>query len=235
MKIYTLLIIFVFVSSYPIIYTSDNDLVHEEIMPSSHANSNINANDIIQYGITKVEEKYDIPDNVKISVKECSSSIAGKYIPSSKSILICQEFIRYIEQKYKELELSDYAKSKDATILFILYHEIAHMFIDVKNLPVVGNEEIASDQFAALLLLEDELLDEHLEAYKKIIDAVDDNVPAWDEHPSYKQQYYNLLCLLYGYNNDNKLAEELHDRAYRCNYEYNNAKEGWSELLNNYE
>ncbi|RMF31161.1 MAG: hypothetical protein D6752_02760, partial [Candidatus Nitrosothermus koennekii] len=151
------------------------------------------------------------------------------------SIIICQEFIRYIEEKYKELNLSDYAKSRDATILFILYHEIAHMFIDVKNLPVVGNEEIASDQFAALMLLEDELLDEHLEAYKKLIDVVDDNVPAWDEHPSYKQQYYNLACLLYGYDNDDTLAKELHSRADRCNYEYNNAKEGWFTLLNNYE
>jgi hypothetical protein len=218
------------------IYTSNSELVHEEIIPySSDIGSNKNYNDIIGYGITKVEEKYDIPDNIKIDVKQCSASIAGKYIPSSKSIIICQEFIRYIEQKYKALDLSDYSKSIDATILFILYHETAHMFIDIRNLPVVGNEEIASDQFAALMLLEDDLLDEYLEAYKKLIDAVDDDIPAWDEHPSYKQQYYNLACLLYGHNNDDALAKELHNRADRCNYEYNNAKEGWFTLLNNYE
>ncbi len=190
------------------------------------------SDDIINYGVNTLAKKYNIPQDIKVKSEVCST--AGKYDPSSRSIILCKEFIAYIKDTYKSLSLSDYTKSVKATILFILYHEFAHAFIDIYNLPVVGNEEIAADQFAALLLLDDNLLYNHLEAYKQIINGIDP-LPAWDEHPDYKQQYYNIACILYGSNNEYKsLKNELHERAERCNYEYNNIKEGWIELLSNY-
>ncbi len=236
MKRISLLMIIVIIFSYHIIYSSGYELSHEEVMPYSSTNVTIkgDANGVIRYGIERLEEKYTVPNDITINVKDCSSNIAGKYIPISKSIIICKEFIRYIEHSYKSFELSEYDKSINATILFILYHEFAHLFKDRYNLPIVGNEEIASDQFAALMLVEDDLLYNHLEAYKQLIDSIDTSVPAWDEHPDYIQQYYNLTCLLYGSDKDEyaDLAEELHSRAKRCTYEYDSVKSSWSTLLN---
>lgn len=232
MKIISLLMI---VLASSIIYSQD-ELVHKEVMPYSSTNvvTNGDTNGIIKYGVGKINEKYIVPDDITVNVKNCSSNIAGKYMPLSKKIVICKEFIRYVENIYKLFELSDYEKSVNATILFILYHEFAHLFKDRYNIPIVGNEEIASDQFAALILLEDDLLYNHLEAYKEVIDSTNSKVNAWDEHPDYKQQYYNLICLLYGSEKDkySYLADELHDRADRCSYEYNSIKNGWSILLN---
>ncbi len=224
-----LIIAMVIISQYSLI--ESEEFTHNSLS-YGYSDKKGSNDDIISYGINNISSKYKIPKDIKIKSEECS--IAGKYSSGSKSITICKEFIAYIKDTYKSLELSDYSKSVKATILFILYHEFAHAFTDIYNLPVVGNEEIAADQFAALILLEDGLLYNHLEAYRQIINNAEP-LPAWDEHPDYKQQYYNLACILYGSNNEYNFKAELHERAKRCNYEYNNIKEGWSELLSKYE
>lgn len=228
MKIIVLIPVFGMIIPY---FIPSQELSYNSLMPYSKVGIDGDDDGIIAYGVKKIDAKYGIPD-ISISVKDCNESIAGKYIPSSKSIIICNDFIKYVKDTYKHLELDDYRKSVNGTILFILYHEFAHMFDDLYNLPIVGNDEIAADQFAALNLLEDGLLYNHLQAYKQLIDDAAD-IPAWDEHPSYKQQYYNLACMLYGYDSItySNLKEELHDRAYRCYHEFNSISMGWSELL----
>ncbi len=221
------------------IYSSSlhDQISNEKLMPYSNVyHAEKEDYSIIEYGVKKMESRYKVPDEVSVRVDKCSSNVAGKYNTLSKSIVICKAFIEYIKNTYKHLELEDYEKSLNATILFVLYHEFGHMFKDVYDLPIVGNEEIAADQFAALMLLEDNLLYNHLEAYKQMIDMIDKDIPAWDEHPSYKQQYYNLACMLYGYDKlqYSMLASELEDRAERCGYEYNTIQRGWSMLLNNH-
>lgn len=209
----------------------NKEFSHKSLLPYSNIDRDED-DDIVTYGVKKISSKYNVT-NITIKVKDCNESVAGKYIPASKSIIICKNFINYIKYYYKYLKLEDYNKSVNATILFILYHEYAHMFDDIYDLPIVGNEEIAADQFAALNLLDDYMLYNYLEAYKQLIDDAND-IPAWDEHPTYRQHYYNLVCLLYGYDSDtySKFKEELHNRAERCDYEYNSISTAWSELLN---
>lgn len=137
-----------------------------------------------------------------------------------------------------------------ANTLWTLVHEMGHALISELEIPVLGNEEDAADQIATIALLHgapghrhgaDEALQlaDAAEAWRLewMLDQNNHAATAyWDNHPLDIQRYYNILCLLYGFDPD--LLADRPDlklpgqRALSCDdYEYEQATESVRKVV----
>lgn len=134
----------------------------------------------------------------------------------------------------------------ESNITETLYHELGHMLIDVLDLPVFGPEEFAVDLFAIVLMnrMHDE--DALVRMTYDVAAAYDagarkegsaGEAPAlWDVHGLDRQRYFNLACLMYGANPDERedVAEELgvpEARMETCEEEYARTSRAWGGVL----
>ncbi len=134
----------------------------------------------------------------------------------------------------------------EANVLATFYHELGHALVDTLQLPVLGREEDAADTLSALLI--HDLWEEEAAAnmvyhtagaflaYAAEAEAGGYDLPYWDEHSLDMQRYYNLICLFYGANPDEReeMAIELElpeDRALRCPDEFALAADSWGVML----
>jgi hypothetical protein len=98
-------------------------------------------------------------------------------------------------------------------VQFILLHELAHLVIHEKNVPIIGPEEHAADYVAATVLILGERLDEQereravayllaaAEAFSLAWDMGSDlgrEVRYWGAHALSIQRYHQIVCLLFG-------------------------------------
>lgn len=96
---------------------------------------------------------------------------------------------------------------------FVLLHEIAHLVIGDKDIPIIGPEEHAADYVAALALIRGEDLtpQQKRRTTEFVIAAADAfsiswemgsrmqaEIPYWDAHALNIQRFYQIACLLYG-------------------------------------
>jgi Putative metallopeptidase len=130
-------------------------------------------------------------------------------------------------------------------MLFVLLHELAHAAIADLDLPVIGREEDAADEFAILRMLWVGTALTH----RVLADATKgwffsarrdrkDGEPLafYDEHSLDQQRAYYIVCLMVGYNptemvdlaNEMKLPE---DRRESCKREFAKASSSWAAVL----
>jgi hypothetical protein len=96
---------------------------------------------------------------------------------------------------------------------FVLMHELAHLVIDEKRVPILGPEESAADYIAAMMLIRPrttppEGRDALIEVAVNTADGfaiewqrrerLGRGVPYWDSHSLTVQRFSTLACLLYG-------------------------------------
>lgn len=132
----------------------------------------------------------------------------------------------------------------DANMLATFYHELGHALIDTLQLPVLGREEDAADTLSTLLI--HDLWQEDAAVamvyhtagayYAYASEAQGYELAYWDEHSLDMQRYYNMICLFYGANPDERedVAIELElpvDRAERCPDEFQLAYDSWGVML----
>lgn len=129
----------------------------------------------------------------------------------------------------------------ESNLLSVFYHELGHALIDIMGLPIFGQEEDAADVLSVFLIdafWEEESAVEiaydsafgfqaEAEAYEPIF---------WDVHGPDLQRYYNLICVFYGANPDERedVAQELglpEERAEYCDAEYDQANGSWGDVL----
>jgi hypothetical protein len=137
---------------------------------------------------------------------------------------------------------------------FLLVHEIAHLLIDEKKVPIIGPQESAADYIATLALIREDPLDPaqtdramrflrataaaFAESWRTGA-AVGADVPYWGAHALSIQRYYQIVCLLYG-SDPQAFAREAEDaalpmtRAQDCIAEYARADAAIGWLLANY-
>ena len=143
-----------------------------------------------------------------------------------------------LQQDSRE-ELQAYVESN---LLGIFYHELGHALVDVLDLPIFGQEEDAADVLSVFLI--DALYDEDSAvalAYDTAFGFLDEadaaGEPAyWDVHGPDLQRYYNLVCIFYGANPEERedVAEDLglpENRAESCPFEYDQAADSWGGAL----
>ncbi len=132
----------------------------------------------------------------------------------------------------------------ESNLLSIFYHELGHALIDIMQLPVFGQEEDAADVLSVLLI--DAFYDEETAqaiAYDtafgflgEVAERGDESIAYWSVHGPDEQRYYNLVCLFYGANPDERddLAADLdlpEERAEYCEDEFALANDSWGPVL----
>ncbi len=188
-------------------------------------------------------DMFVLPYDVKIEMSECGE-INAFYSPYNKSITLCYELSDYLLESFllEGYGVEETARMTANTMLFVYYHELAHALIDVYDIPVVGKEEDAADQFAAFLLLY-LFEDEKSQAATMLVDSAtwfylesssETTLAFWDEHSLNQQRFYNILCWVYG--SDEAAFSDIlsvlpQDRAERCYFEYKDLDENWKTLL----
>lgn len=141
-----------------------------------------------------------------------------------------------------------------ANVEYLLVHEIAHLIITEKHVPIVGPVENAADYLATLALISEEPLDPaHRERGREFLlatagafaasweagRAAGAEMPYWDEHDLSIQRYHQIACLLYGSDPDGlaglRRATGMPEvRARSCVEEYARAEKAFEWLLRDY-
>lgn len=182
--------------------------------------------------------------DIPVALTECETPNAF-YDPNSGQIVMCYELIDHLAEVFNLEELSneEYNKAIIDTWIFIFYHEVGHALVDVYDLPIVGREEDAVDQFATLILTigqyEDAALNGAVFFLLNTQNTDLQNLAFWDEHSLDEQRFYNIFCWVYGSNpqgnlyifKDGYLPEE---RAIGCKEEYTRMSNSWDTLLADY-
>ncbi len=193
-------------------------------------------NEILASNVELMNKRFILPYDISVSTADCDA--AAYYSYKSKSIVICNSTLDYLSRHADRAEDLD---AIDKNIRFILYHEAAHMLIDVYSIPVIGREESAADTFAIMIMLEYDGY-ESIEHVIRFYDAGREDrhdiapisMKYWDEHMLFAQTYYDMLCLTYGKYDIGSYRELLHDRAESCRYEYLRQKQALEELFCKY-
>lgn len=206
-----------------------------------------------------------LSDTVLMTAQDCGQAnafFAHKTAERPAAIILCTEMIDEVIQNGRALGVSSdqVGTAIAANLLFVLLHEVGHAVIRTLELPVLGREEDAVDQFAAMILAEDP------EAGRMAADfwmmRSDGMEPQgfldWlagyvnpeahraeqarkfaDEHSLNEQRYYNIVCWTYGAN-PRERAYMINfgilpaDRAERCPGEYQQLHSAWQRLLKPY-
>lgn len=185
-----------------------------------------------------------LPYDITLQTQDCGA-VNAFYKSSDRSITVCYELMEHYYQLYKSNGSSEdkaLAEMNDV-LVFIFLHELGHALIDAYQLDITGREEDAADQLSTFICLE-ELGDNGARATIAAAEAFQiessssnpEELPFYDEHSLQPQRFYNLLCYLYGkdenrYQNivSNGLLPE--PRAVRCSEEYGKVKRSWENLL----
>jgi len=137
---------------------------------------------------------------------------------------------------------------------YLLVHELAHVVITEKDIPVIGPREYAADYLATLALIREEPLDaEQADRAQKFLLATaaafaeawrsgaasGAEMPYYGAHALSIQRYYQIVCLLYGSNPEkfDGLAQSAAlppERARDCVEEYRSANRAMDWLLATY-
>lgn len=136
----------------------------------------------------------------------------------------------------------DVQRYVESNLLGIFYHELGHALIDILGLPIFGQEEDAADVLSVFLL--DAFWEEDAAvelAYDTAFGFLGEaqqgyEIAYWDVHGPDLQRYYNLVCVFYGANPDERddVADDLglpQERAEYCPDEYDQANDSWGAVL----
>ncbi len=195
---------------------------------------------ILDDALAGLNRQIYIPVDLVVDVKECGEANAW-YDPETHRITYCYDYVadaaRLLKARVKPASQVDrYALG---SALHTLYHEVGHALIDMDDLPAVGREEDAADQFATLVLLGNDAGEvaattaalEFLQGWTE-----DRHLRFWDEHSFDKVRYYDTLCLIYGKDpekNASMVTDKIlpQERAERCPAEFAKLDAAWDKLL----
>ena len=187
-----------------------------------------------------------LPTRLTFRLEECAGVPNAWYAPDSQSITICYELIDTIVKAAPRTRSPADVTRQEAIrgpIFQILLHESSHALFDLLDVPILGREEDAADQVAALILL-------HLSpdeaqmvvagsGYFFATTAKDeplDKSAFADVHGLSWQRFYNLGCLAYG--SDKRRYRHIKakgylpkERAEGCEEEYSQAAFAFRKLI----
>jgi len=188
---------------------------------------------------------FKLPEDLYIKAVSCNG-IPNAYFfreDDKPTIRICYEYLRSVRETIPKEPTPEGITPREAFVgqlLFTIAHEFGHAAFDIYNLPVLGRQEDAADQFAAWLLLQfggeraHRVIRGAAWAYNQYFKNLKDNpkvtVPLAalsSDHGTPAQRFYNLACISYGY--DAKVFAVVVERGYLpaarakvCEYEYSN-------------
>lgn len=179
-----------------------------------------------------------LPRSLTLRLSACGGEADAWYAPRTRTITVCYEYILEVQARAPAEPARPGATQRDAIagpVAQVFLHEAGHALFHLLNVPVLGREEDAADQFAALVLLELPPAEArhaingitHLLRSLAAEDGVTEVLLA-DDHGLALQRLSNLLCLAYGA--DRRTFGDLVGsgtlpafRAARCASEYDQA------------
>jgi hypothetical protein len=190
-----------------------------------------------------------LPRTLTLKVAGCNGDDNAWYDPEDRTITVCYEYLAGVARVAPKAATPEGVTPENAVLgplLEVFLHEIGHALFDQLHIPILGREEDAADQFAAIVLL-------HLSpatARDTVVGV------AWmygteakaaqlttshlaNVHGLAGQRFYNLLCLAYGA--EPALFQDLVDkqvlpqgRAETCEDEYRQVAYAVRTLMGRY-
>lgn len=189
---------------------------------------------------------FKLPRRLTYRLKECSGEPNAWYDPRTHAITTCYELIESI-RNVAPSGTSPAGVSRDDAIrgpvLQVLFHESSHALFHILRVPILGREEDAADQVAALVLLHLGHADARMVVNGSgyFFAALGKREPLdrgafADAHGLSWQRFYNLACLTYG--SDRRrygyIVEKGFlptERATACEEEYGQVADAFQALL----
>lgn len=188
-----------------------------------------------------------LPKQVTIVGRECGEATAT-YSRRERRVTMCYELARSVYDYFARLYKGQPDSSTQASELagqaltFIVWHELGHAVVHLLELPVLGREEDAADQFAVFMLsVHDErdilisgrvILGAFAKREHYDLDAMA------DVHALNIQRLFNVGCWDYGWSpsslSANFLVEIPHERLVGCAEEFTTMRRNWARALQPY-
>lgn len=154
-----------------------------------------------------INRTYRLPRQLPVLYQEHDKTNAW-YSPFQNRIVLSYKLGSFLLRFFKSKNVSHAERQTQATLDFILLHELGHALIHELDLPIVGREEDAADEFATLVgldALSDQGTDQAIAAAEWFRLMGNSEVSLhemefWDEHSLNSQRFYKILCFLYGSN-----------------------------------
>ena len=192
---------------------------------------------------------FRLPEDLYIKTVGCDG-IPNAYfsrVDDRPTIRICYEYLQSLESNLPKTPTPEGITPRDALmgqLLFAAAHEFGHAAFSVYNIPVLGRQEDAADQFATYFLLQfggeraHRLIRGAAYAYSEYKLARRVTLPLTtlsSDHGTPRQRFYNLVCMAYGY--DPKMFGSMVEgylpeaRAKVCQYEYSDVAYAMKKLI----
>lgn len=186
-----------------------------------------------------------LPRPLNLEFDDCEGDADAWYEPTLHKVTICYEYIADLRDNAPKETTVDGVTPEDAVIgpvMEVVLHEVAHAVFHLLELPILGREEDAADQFAAVLLLQmgkdtarrTIAATAHMYWREAQTGKVDDSDFASAHRPAI-QRFYHLVCIAYGW--DSALFEYVlekylsHERAGECQQEVETLKVAFWKLV----
>jgi hypothetical protein len=185
-----------------------------------------------------------LPAPLTIKLEGCGGTINAWY--AANTVSYCYELVEFIRKSAPKETTSEGVTPEDTVVgafIDIMLHEISHGLFDILKIPVLGREEDAADQLAALVLLQ----------FGKTVArrTLTGTAQFWggmaatqklemqdfaDVHGVPAQRFYNVLCIAYGAQHDvfvDFVEKGLlpQGRAVNCAQEYRQLASAYAALI----
>src|SRR6266850_392481 len=150
-----------------------------------------------------------LPRPLSIKFAGCDGTSNAWYDTADSTVTFCYEYVAELDAGSSGAAAHG-IPAEDAwqgAVVFILLHETGHALFDLLKVPILGREEDAADQVAALLLLRaGEGIARRVlggAAWMYLYDAkgrLPDDSDFSDVHGLDSQRFYNVLCMAHGSN-----------------------------------
>lgn len=190
-----------------------------------------------------------LPRRLLLQTRSCDGVSNAWY--DGESVTVCYEYLDDIWKYAPEKTTPSGIEPIDTLVgplADVFLHEVGHATFDIFQIPLLGREEDAADQFSTYILLRfDKEESRRLilgSAYQYKGDLSSPTVTMTrqkfaDEHGTPAQRFFNLLCMAYGA--DPKLFGDVvekdflpKDRAEGCEDEYRQVSHAFDTLIGPY-
>ena len=220
-----------------------HSFIAEYVEPSRHdlrdLEAKVKSDRLLEKMADSFDEYLNLPEPVRISFAQCGVANAF-YGQADHRITLCYELLVDLAQRF-----STDAKAREllgGAVTFVSLHELGHAVIHVLDLPVLGREEDAADELAALIAIEGPhgapvILGAVTWLASNARSGSPVSLPEMaDGHALVEQRAFNMLCYAYGSDpsaNQNLVTVGLltAERAAKCPDEFAQIKKSWYNLL----
>ncbi|WP_051251702.1 DUF4344 domain-containing metallopeptidase [Psychrilyobacter atlanticus] len=174
-------------------------------------------NRVIEDLVDTVNQEIKIEEELQVVV-EVADKDSVYYSPEDRKIVISYDFIMEIRERFKDEYKKEWEIYAKDAIEHTFYHELGHALVDLLDIPVLGKEEDAVDDFGIIMLIltledgEERAISAAELFFMEGLEVEEfTSEDLMDEHSLDDQRGYRSLNLVYGSNPEKyeNIAEDL--------------------------